>query len=132
MMRRGSMVLAYSDERETGALTSQTITTPLFVPAARNRARWPGMSAGDAGWLATDIGDAYGEDAVEAVEKPSAGSSESVSVANVEESSADTVRRVFLKPPKLNLEDRHSSTRLARSGELLDDMYEELRLRNGA
>ena len=90
------------------------------------------MSAGDAGWLATDMGDAYGEEAVEAVEKPSAGSSDKVRMEKVEPSSADTFIRVFRKPPKLNFEDRHSSTRLARSGELLEDMYEELRLRKGS
>jgi hypothetical protein len=42
------------------------------------------MSEGDAGWLATDIGDAYGEDAVDAVENPSAGSSDIVRTANVD------------------------------------------------
>lgn len=115
------MVFENSDERETGDLTSQIMTTPVFVPAARKRARWPGMSAGDAGWLATDMGDAYGDEAVEAVEKPSAGSSDSVSVEKVELSIAVTLRRVLLNPPKLSLEERHSSTRLARSGELLDD-----------
>ena len=89
------------------------------------------MSAGDAGWLATDMGEAYGDDAVEAVENPSAGSSDSVSVEKVELSKAVTVSLVLLKPPKVSLEVRHSSARLARSGELLEDMYEELRFRKG-
>jgi hypothetical protein len=77
------------------------------------------------------MGDAYGDDAVEAVEKPSAGSSESVSVEKVELSKAVTVNFVLLKPPNVSLEVRHSSARLARSGELLEDMYDELRFRKG-
>lgn len=89
------------------------------------------MSVGDAGWLATDMGDAYGDDAVEAVEKPSAGSSDSVSVEKIELSKAVTLNFVLLKPPNVSLEVRHSSARLTRSGELLEDMYEELRFRNG-
>jgi hypothetical protein len=65
---------------------------------------------------------------VEEVEKPSAGSSDRVRVAKVETSKVVVVSWVLLKPPKVSFEHLHSSSdRLARSGELVVDMYEELR-----
>jgi hypothetical protein len=79
------------------------------------------MSEGEAGWLETDMGEAYGEDAVDGVENPNAGSSDMVRVANVEISNVVVVTCVFLKPPKVSFEQRHSSTKLSRSGELEDD-----------
>jgi hypothetical protein len=129
MILIGSMVLEYSDDLETGARASQTSTIPVFVPAATKRALWPGMSDGEDGWLATDMGEAYGEEAVDGVEKPSAGSSDMVRVAKVEMSKV--VARIwgFLNPPKVSFELRHSSTRLSLSGELEDDMYDDLRMR---
>ena len=90
------------------------------------------MSDGEAGWLATDNGEPYGEEAVDVVENPSAGSSDRVKVAKVEASRAVVVICVPLKPPNASFEHRHSSTRLARSGELVVDMYEELRTRGEA
>ena len=71
-----------------------------------------------------DIGEAYGEDAVDAVENPSAGSSERVRVANVETSRVVVVICVPLNPPNASFEQRHSSTKFARSGELVVDLYE--------
>ena len=76
------MLLTKSELREMGERISQSKTRPVLVPTARNRARWPGMSEGAAGWLATDIGEPYGEDV--AVENPRAGSSDMVSTAKVD------------------------------------------------
>ena len=123
------MLLTNSAERDTDDRISQSSTTPDFVPAATNRARCPGMSDGEAGWLAIDIGEAYGEDAVDVVENPSAGSSDRVRVAKVETSREVVVICVLLNPPNVSFEQRHSSTRFARSGELVVDLYERLRTR---